>query len=161
MRRTLLVLGCLLGFHPELPGQWIDAGPSVPGSVVTLAADSRYVYIGTTRGHVWRRPLADFTTEVAAGESRRVNEVPGSGLASFPNPCNSSTVFTIKLPGASAARLSLFDILGRNVMTIVDARLEAGTHRVPVDLGSLASGSYVAVLTAGDVLLTGRLLLIR
>jgi hypothetical protein len=160
MRRALLLLACAFFIHEGLSAQWVVAEPPVSGSVVALAVCSEYVYIGTTRGHVWRRPVADFTTGTAAEEPRakRSSEVT---LASFPNPCNASTVFTVRLPRAATARLVLYDMIGRSVMVILERRLEAGPYRFPVDMGSLASGVYVAVLNVDDVRLTTRLMLIR
>ena len=160
MRRPLLLLTCAFFIHGGLSAQWVASEPPVSGSVVALAADSGYVYIGTTRGHVWRRPVADFTTGTAVDEPRakQSSEVT---LASFPNPCNASTVLTVRLPQASTARLVLFDVLGRSVTVILERRLEAGSYRFPVDMRSLASGVYIAVLNVEDVRLATRLMLVR
>jgi len=160
MRRALLLLGCAFFIHAGLSAQWVVAEPPVSGSVVALAADSEYVYVGTTRGNVWRRPVADFTTGTAA-EEPRAKQSSEVTLASFPNPCNASSVLTVQLPRAITARLVLYDMLGRSVMVILERRLEAGSHRFPVDMRSLPSGVYVAVMNVDDVRLTTRLMLIR
>jgi len=160
MHRVLLLLACVLFIHAGLSAQWVASEPPVAGSVVALAADSEYVYIGTTRGHVWRRPARDFTTGTVAEEpgAQQSSEVT---LASFPNPCNASTVLTVGLPRASTVRVVLYDMLGRGATVIPERRLEAGSHRFPVDMWSLASGVYVAVLNVDDVRLATRLMLIR
>lgn len=160
MRRAAFVIACVILVCAGSPAQWVLNGPPVGGSVVSLTADSQYVYIGTTQGRVWRRPLADFTTGVEVQEPRR-HQAEGLSLASFPNPCNASTVFTVTLPAAGEARLALYDMLGRSVMPILNRRLEAGSHRFPAELGSLPSGTYVVVLNVGDLRLADRLVLVR
>jgi len=160
MRRALLLLACVFFIHVDLSAQWVASEPPVAGSVVALAADSEYVYISTTRGRVWRRPVGDFTTGTAV-EEPRAHQSTEVALGSFPNPCNASTVITVGLPRASTVRVVLYDMLGRGVTVIPERRLEAGSHRFPVDMRPLASGVYVAVLNVDDVRLAIRLMLIR
>jgi hypothetical protein len=160
MRRVLLLLACVLFVHAGLSAQWVASEPPVAGSVVALAADSEYVFISTTRGRVWRRPAKDFTTGAVAEEPRAQQSTEVT-LGSFPNPCNASTVLTVGLPRAATVRVVLYDMLGRGVMIMPERRLEAGSHRIPVDMRSLASGVYVAALNVDNDRLATRLMLIR
>jgi hypothetical protein len=65
----------------------------------------------------------------------------------YPNPFNPSTEFSFDLPEGSIVELKVFDILGREVATVVDKYFEAGTHHIAWDSRStgtaLASGVYV------------------
>jgi hypothetical protein len=90
-------------------------------------------------------------------------EIPGSAELhqNYPNPFNPSTTIKYKLPTSSLARLSVYDILGREVSVLVNERRDAGTHDVKFDAGRLSSGVYFYRLQAGDFTQTKRLLLLR
>jgi flagellar hook assembly protein FlgD len=71
-------------------------------------------------------------------------------LRNRPNPFNPSTAISFKLQAASKVSLKIYDTAGRLVTTLVDGWREAGTHEVTFDGSKLASGIYLAKLTAGD-----------
>jgi hypothetical protein len=161
LSRLMVLTAALTCLIPtNLPAQWSSAGGPFGGSVVALAADSQRVYVGTTQGHVWRASLSDIVTAIRA-QVLPPRQALGVALSSYPNPCNASTVLTFSLPQASRATLLLKDILGRNVITVLDRRLDAGPHQLRVELTYLSSGTYFAVLTAGENRAVSRLLLIR
>jgi Secretion system C-terminal sorting domain len=62
--------------------------------------------------------------------------------AAYPNPFNATTRVTIDLTHAAEMRVKLFDVLGREVMTIANERLTPGRHNLTVDASTLASGMY-------------------
>jgi hypothetical protein len=73
----------------------------------------------------------------------------------YPNPFNPSTVVSYQLPADSDVRLSVYDLLGHVVATIVNGRQMAGAHTVRFSpqewgAGGLASGMYVIRLQAGS-----------
>lgn len=71
----------------------------------------------------------------------------------FPNPFNPQTVISFSLPAAAEVELAIHDMLGRRVMTLIDGRLQPGTHEVEMDASGLASGAYIYNLrTAGHLL---------
>lgn len=160
LRRALLVTAFAFSSPGEMFAQWVATGGPVGGEVVALVADSQYVYVGTTQGHVWRRPISDIVTRVeeAARLALTTQTVP---VANYPNPCNGYTVFSISLRDPSLATLLIYDLLGRIVMTVLDQRLEAGTYRFPTDLGSLASGLYFYRLRAGGVQEVRKLVILK
>jgi hypothetical protein len=64
----------------------------------------------------------------------------------FPNPFNPTTEITFSLPHASRAKLVIYDLLGREVATLLNASLPAGTFRTRWDAHDVASGAYVCRL---------------
>lgn len=82
-------------------------------------------------------------------------------LPNFPNPFNGSTVLLFELPRATEVLLRIFDLLGREVKTIVDERMTAGVHRVVWDAGGYPSGVYYCTVRAGGQSRTGKMLLVR
>ena len=79
----------------------------------------------------------------------------------YPNPFNPSTTIRYELPAASQVRLSVFDMLGREVSVLVDERREAGVHEARFDGSGLASGVYLYKLQAGNAVHTRQLVLLR
>ncbi len=79
----------------------------------------------------------------------------------YPNPFNPSTTIKYELPKSSVVRLSVYDILGREVSVLVNERNNAGSYEVKFDGSNLASGVYFCRLQAGDFTQTKRLLLLR
>jgi hypothetical protein len=91
------------------------------------------------------------------------NDIPQEFLLhqNYPNPFNPTATIKYGLPKSSDVRLSVFDMLGREVSVLVNERRDAGVHEVKFDGSSLASGVYFYRLQAGDFTQTKRLLLLR
>lgn len=84
----------------------------------------------------------------------------------FPNPFNPSTEIQFSLPSAALTRLTIHDLLGREVLTLLDQSLPAGQYGVVWDGHSrngetVASGVYIYRLTAGTTSLSRKMLLLR
>jgi hypothetical protein len=84
----------------------------------------------------------------------------------YPNPFRTSTTVAFSLPESGAVTVTVFDVMGREVATLVNRRLEAGPHAVrwngtSESGGTLASGLYVVRLKAGDEVRTQRMTLVR
>ena len=81
--------------------------------------------------------------------------VPALALANYPNPFNPWTRITYSLPEASHVRLSVYNIRGQRVTTLVDEHLAAGNHSTVWDgrderMSIVAGGVYLLRLQAGD-----------
>jgi len=79
----------------------------------------------------------------------------------YPNPFNPSTVISFNLPVASDVQLTVYDLLGRRVATLVNEKMQAGTQMVQFNASNLASGIYMYELKAGSVRLTQKMTLIK
>lgn len=77
------------------------------------------------------------------------------------NPFIGTTTLAYTLPAAQQLRLSIYDILGREVAVLVDGVQTAGTHEVRFDAAGLPSGMYVARIQSGRDMQTTRLTLAR
>ena len=78
-----------------------------------------------------------------------------ANLNNYPNPFNASTAIRYSLSAASPVSLSIYNILGRHVRTLVDQPMSAGDHELTWDgkdkLGQdAASGVYLIVMRAGE-----------
>ena len=79
----------------------------------------------------------------------------------YPNPFNPSTTLTFALPHGGRAVIRVHDLLGREVATILDEDMEAGTHTVNFDGSGLSSGIYLYRLEANGVQLTRTMALLK
>jgi hypothetical protein len=79
----------------------------------------------------------------------------------YPNPFNPITVISYQLSAFSNVKLTVFDILGREVTTLVNEEKQPGTYEVKFDATSLSSGIYFYRLQAGSFVETKKMILIR
>ncbi|MBR9979233.1 MAG: choice-of-anchor D domain-containing protein [Bacteroidetes bacterium] len=88
-----------------------------------------------------------------------VDQIPTPGkillTQNYPNPVstdgNGFTHYTVHLPGPMSLQLLLYDMQGREVLRVAEGYYSAGEHVFSAMIGDLPSGSYQAVLTAGDI----------
>jgi hypothetical protein len=79
----------------------------------------------------------------------------------FPNPFNPVTTIAFDLPQSGNVTLRVFDLLGREVTTLVNGKVAAGTHAIDFDASALPSGLYIYRLTAGTFQQSRKLVLLR
>lgn len=81
----------------------------------------------------------------------------------YPNPFNPTTTLTYRLSATSDVRLEVFDILGRKVATLVQARQSAGAYRLTFNAAefNLSSGLYFYRLTTGTWSETRKMILTK
>lgn len=79
----------------------------------------------------------------------------------YPNPFNPSTVIPFQTATASDVSIQVFDMLGRNVATLVDEFMPAGNHTVQFDASGLSSGVYLVRLNTAGVQQTRSVSLIK
>jgi len=79
----------------------------------------------------------------------------------FPNPFNPATTITFELARSSDVRLTLFDLLGREMSVLVNGRMDAGSHEVRFEGTGLSAGVYFYRLQSGTISQTRKLLLVK
>jgi len=150
---------------------WSALGSGVDDDVNALAVDThgdlhvggRFRLAGGTLSSnyaIWHAPTASF---VESGTDQRRAAQFG---AAVPNPFNPATVLSFVIPADGPVRLTVHDLRGRLVRTLVAADLVAGDHHATWDGRDarglpVASGSYLARLSAGHVVQVRRLTLVR
>ncbi|MCP4583059.1 MAG: T9SS type A sorting domain-containing protein [candidate division Zixibacteria bacterium] len=93
-----------------------------------------------------------FWVEEPVGIADKEPSLPKSIILNqnYPNPFNASTTLSFILPDASFVTLSVYDLLGHRVATLVETYLSSGYHSVSFDMPELASGLYFYQIRAGD-----------
>lgn len=79
----------------------------------------------------------------------------------YPNPFNGMTMIQYVVPHNSTVRITVLDLLGREVAVIADGERPAGVHQDAWDASSQPSGVYLCRLTSGGFSQTRKLLLLR
>jgi len=96
-------------------------------------------------------------------ESERETYLPTSFVLyqNYPNPFNPSTKIGFNIPTAGFTTLTVYDVLGREVATLVNEEVKPGSYHVEWNASSFASGVYLYRLRAGSFTETRKLLLLR
>jgi beta-xylosidase len=138
---------------------------SAPVSPVSGRHDVYLKFTGTGSDKLFQLQSFVFTAE---GDTDGIMETPGSrtpdafGLEqNFPNPFNSSTTLTYRLPSRTGASLKIYDIMGKEVAALVDGEQPPGLHGVRWDASSASSGIYFSRLRGGGISEIRKLVLIR
>jgi hypothetical protein len=79
----------------------------------------------------------------------------------YPNPFNPTTLIRFSVPQRSRYSLKIFDVLGREVVRLLDGELAAGVHEVQFDASRYSSGAYFYQLQSGAAVLTRKLVLLK
>jgi len=79
----------------------------------------------------------------------------------YPNPFNPTTTIEYRLSSSGFVSLKVYDVLGREVATLVNERQKAGTHTVIFDASRLLSGVYFCRLVAGSHSAVKKMLMIK
>lgn len=95
---------------------------------------------------------SNFTTcTLITGTEHTVNvPVVFSLYQNYPNPFNPSTTIKFDLPKASYTKITVYDLLGREVVMLVNQKMNAGSYDVVWDAKGYASGTYLYKIEAGD-----------
>ena len=116
------------------------------------------LWVNTYRGPCYLQ-LAELT---AGTEPLRFHTADEYALLScYPNPFNNTTRIRYDLPQPGRVELTLYDLQGRLIQTLVDEIASAGAHETKIDGRNLASGTYFVKLRAAATARTQKLLLLK
>ncbi|MCK4559866.1 MAG: T9SS type A sorting domain-containing protein, partial [Calditrichia bacterium] len=79
----------------------------------------------------------------------------------YPNPFNQSTIINYQLPNHSKVTLIVYDILGREIATLVNEEKPAGRYEVQFDGSNLTSGVYIYRLVTSNGTLSKKFILLK
>ncbi len=143
---------------------WLWFGYGMPSTFVISLSISPlgFVFAGTQDYGLFKSAGPIGTRVLPAEPPPPDNEIVEYTLfQNYPNPFNPSTTIGYALPQRSSVTLSVFNILGQHVTTLVDGEVEAGYHEVQFDATGLASGVYLYRLESGVFTQTRKLCVIR
>lgn len=107
-------------------------------------------------------PLSDFSiiTVISSGTG---NTIPDKMelMQNYPNPFNPATTITFSVTVSGLTTLKIYDMLGREVTTMINEKLEPGNYNLRFDAGELTSGTYFYKLKCGDFVQTRKMTLLK
>jgi Domain of unknown function (DUF5060)/Secretion system C-terminal sorting domain len=141
---------------------WLDptTGDSIAESTGTSSGDTLTLSVPVFEADaLLHLRIASIGTAVKTG----IQGAPSVFLLAqnFPNPFNPATMINYQLPTHVFVTLKIFDVLGREVKTLVNEEQNAGTHSVAFNAANLPSGVYFYRLQAGDYSKTMKLMLLK
>jgi hypothetical protein len=102
----------------------------------------------------WQKTLTDVKVN---------NVIPAkfSLTQNYPNPFNPTTVITYSIPKESNVKLKVYNILGKEVATLVNSNQKAGEYNISFNAAKLASGVYFYTISAGSFNSTKKMILMK
>ncbi len=94
-------------------------------------------------------------------EENTINPDEYTLYQSYPNPFNPTTNIKYSIPKKDKTTIKVFDILGREVVTLVNENQNAGTYIVPFDGSNFASGVYFYSIRSGSFIETKKMILLK
>jgi hypothetical protein len=140
-----------------LPSTYSSNAFSLVGTKMFMTGLDNSVPLHSTT-HVWKRDI---------GEITGVHEIPAripdrfSLQQNYPNPFNPTTHFQFSIAGEQLVGLKVFDVLGREVATVVNEVKQPGRYEVEWNASGIPSGMYFYRLQAGKLSDVRKLLLMK
>ncbi|NWG29621.1 MAG: T9SS type A sorting domain-containing protein [Ignavibacteriaceae bacterium] len=127
--------------------------------VLSTGINDKYIYAGTNASGVWRRELTELITDVNSGNNLTPSEFYLE--QNYPNPFNPSTSIQYQVSSISQVTLKVYDILGNEIVTLVNEEKPAGIYEIAFYATGLSSGIYFYKLSAGSFVQTRKMLLVK
>ena len=100
---------------------------------------------------------------IVTGIGNIQNEIPNNFnlFQNYPNPFNPTTKINYEIPKRSFVTLKVYDVLGKEVATLVNQDMSAGSYEINFDASELTSGIYFYRISAGSFTETKKMILLR
>jgi len=156
------------GFGLSSSGEevWLEDGTgAVVDNVVFPAMSETQSYSRTTDGNpIWR--LAGLTKGITNGTGTAVRDngiivTDFQLMQNYPNPFNPSTKIQFAIPSGGNVSLKIYDILGRQVATVINRYMNPGSYIVEYISNNLPSGIYIYKLECGSFSQSKKMILLK
>jgi hypothetical protein len=154
---TATFVGDTSGFGLSSSGEtvWLEnAAGTVIDTVVfpALGTDTSYARVPDGSNVMVKKSPVTRGTSNGTGVSVKSEGAVARGYVlhqNYPNPFNPVTTIRYQMATSGAVRITVFDLLGKEIATLVDEQKSAGEHVVQFDARQFASGMYFCLLKAG------------
>jgi len=136
------------------------------GFILMLGTEWYYRCINFASGDcidATKRPLLQITYTTTTGITPVSGEIPSNFkiYQNYPNPFNPETNIKFDIPERSFTRIDVFDMLGRNIETLVNETIDAGSYNLNWNGGNFSSGEFFYRIVTNDFVETKRMTLLK
>ena len=137
----------------------INQGFNIIPKIRALFISNNYIFAGTYQNGIWRRLLSEIVVEY----NSNITNIPRqhSLFQNFPNPFNPITNIKYELYRNSNIRITIFDITGHEIETLVNNYQKEGLHEVYFDGYKFPSGIYFYKLETNNFSETKKMVLLK
>lgn len=145
--------------------EWRDITAGLPDGIIllpnALAVKENCLFLAAG-SNLWKYDL----TQLLASQLLAVENNPPAVNTytlsqNYPNPFNPATTISYTIPKASHVELKVYDMLGREVQTLMSREQAAGSYKVQFEASHLPSGMYIYEIRAGNFTKSGKMLLLK
>ena len=146
-------------FHSNDNGiTWSNIG--MKGSIINeIIVSVPNLIVGTGGNGAWIYPVSNFTTNIIEETKKNTNNFELS--QNYPNPFNPITKIKYSILSNSYVVLKIYDLLGKEILTLVDETKSIGNYEIEFDASNLASGIYFYKLSVYNRSETKKMLLMK
>jgi photosystem II stability/assembly factor-like uncharacterized protein len=158
----MLFVGTDMGVYQSTDegASWVSFSSGMPTMQIydMKYKESTGILLAVTHG----RGCWTFNVNATIGVENNSGIVKDFNLSqNYPNPFNPSTLISFDLPKESKVRLSVFDILGKEIAVLSEGNRNPGHHSVVWDAAKFSSGIYFYKIDAGSFVETKRMVLVK
>jgi hypothetical protein len=137
---------------------WTSLGMGGLGvSSVMVSNNSDNLFVGTKEGKIFM----SMGQGVTGVDDNSMLPATVELSQNYPNPFNPATTIQFALPEAGKFNLKVYNILGQEVVTLIDGEMNAGIHKVNFDASRIASGVYIYKLVGNNVNISKKMILMK
>jgi photosystem II stability/assembly factor-like uncharacterized protein len=146
----------------NLGGNWFQRNEGLVNLnyqyIYSICFSGDYVFIGTYQYGVWRRSRNELISV-----SNISNKVPHKFFLhqNYPNPFNPVTNIKFDLPISGYVEIKIFDLLGREISTLVNRQMQPGVYAIDWDASNYPSGVYFYSMITGDHAESRKMILLK
>lgn len=141
----------------------------IPLSQVTGTGDKLFHSVVVVQTPEGNKNSAIYIDDLQTSVVTSVEEIPQSGIMpdeyalsqNYPNPFNPTTNIRFSLPSNGHTSLKVYDMLGREVRTLISEEMPAGYYEINFDAHNLSSGVYFYTLTSGNFTSSNKMILLK
>ncbi|MBK7254743.1 MAG: T9SS type A sorting domain-containing protein [Ignavibacteria bacterium] len=151
---------------------WISVNTGLTDiDITSIAVTQGYIFAGTSNGNIWRRPLNEIPLSIRKNKLNISEDIILKG--NYPNPFNPVTKIKYELRVANYVTVTVYDVSGNKVETLVNQKQNAGSYEVEFDArlsppsrsrergSDLSSGVYFYKVESGDFAEVKRMVLLK
>ncbi len=141
----------------------VIGGVSESGELISIDTTNALGTLVGDIGYQNVQGLAYTTTGIPLSADDEVNSIPNVFALeqNYPNPFNPSTSIKYQLADYGQVTLKVYDVLGNELMTLVNEQKAAGSYEVEFNASTLTSGVYFYQLTSGSLVQTKKMVLLK